>query len=82
MNVTPGVADYMMDCPGLSRTGGLTPETSCRWLFNRACVDQASGGKVYSGAWAYPESCGCCGRCLSAGPWLLAPTWARYGLGE
>ena len=37
-------------------------------------------GGVYSGAWAYPESCGCCGRSLWYGPMELAVPWAQYAV--
>ena len=79
MNVTPAVADYLMDCPDTFPEWRTDARNIMSLALNRAGVALASGGEVYSGAWAYPESCGCCGRCLSAGPWLLAPTWARYG---
>ena len=38
-----------------------------------------SAGEVYSGAWAFPESAGCCGRSLWYGPMELAVPLAQYG---
>jgi hypothetical protein len=49
-------------------------------FLNHTGVDPGSGGEVYSGAWAFPESCGCCGRSLWYGPMELAPVWAQYGV--
>ncbi len=43
-------------------------------------VDPKSGGDTYSGAWAYPESSGCCGRSLAYSPQELARAFARYGV--
>ena len=80
LNVTPAVADYLMDHRADFPDWRTDARNIMSLALNRACVDPKSGGEVYSGAWAYPESCGCCGRCLSAGPWLMAPTWARYGV--
>ncbi|MGA3325456.1 MAG: malectin domain-containing carbohydrate-binding protein [Terriglobia bacterium] len=39
-----------------------------------------SNGDTYSGAWAYPESSGCCERSLSYSPQELARAFARYGV--
>jgi hypothetical protein len=47
---------------------------------NHTGVSPASNGDVYSGAWAYPESCGCCGRSLDACPVFLSHSWARYAV--
>jgi hypothetical protein len=43
-------------------------------------VDPKSAGDTYSGAWAYPESSGCCGRSLAYSPQELARAFARYGV--
>src|SRR2546428_54093 len=47
---------------------------------NHTGVSPLSNGDVYSGAWAYPESSGCCGRSLSYSPMELASVFARYGV--
>jgi hypothetical protein len=39
-----------------------------------------SNGDAFSGAWAYPESAGCCDRSLSYSPQELARSFARYGV--
>ncbi len=47
-------------------------------FFCRSSVDPGSAGDVYSGAWAYPESSGCCGKSLQYPTLQMAATWARY----
>lgn len=47
-------------------------------IFNRAGVDPASAGEVYSGAWAIPESPSCCGTSLSYGQQLAAAGLAHH----
>ena len=47
---------------------------------NHTSVNPGSKGDTYSGAWAYPESSGCCGLSLSYSPMVLASTFARYGV--
>lgn len=47
---------------------------------NHTSVSPKSDGDTYSGAWAYPESSGCCGRSLSYSPMTLASTFAQYGV--
>ncbi len=44
----------------------------------RSSVDPASGGNVYSGAWAFPESSLCCGQSLQYSTMQMADAWARY----
>ena len=43
-------------------------------------VSPKSNGDAFSGAWAYPESAGCCDRSLSYSPQELARAFARYGV--
>ena len=49
-------------------------------IFNRNGVDPNSQGDVYHGAWAFPESCTCCGTSLSYNQYTGAPTLIRYGV--
>ncbi|MBN2307509.1 MAG: hypothetical protein JXR94_00975, partial [Candidatus Hydrogenedentes bacterium] len=49
-------------------------------IFNRNGVDPGSMGDVYSGAWAFPESCTCCGTSLSYNQYTSAPTFIRFGV--
>ncbi|HOX57595.1 MAG TPA: malectin domain-containing carbohydrate-binding protein [Candidatus Paceibacterota bacterium] len=45
----------------------------------RSCVALNSRGDVYSGAWAYPEGCACCGRSLNYAPMQVGAAFAEYG---
>ena len=45
---------------------------------NRSSADPNSGGDIYSGAWAYPESAGCCGRSLWYAPLLVGTAMGHY----
>ena len=47
---------------------------------NHALVSPSSNGEVFHGAWAYPESSGCCARSLWYSPMELAALFARYGV--
>ena len=49
-------------------------------FLNHTGVSPKSRGEVYSGAWAFPESSGCCGRSLAWGPMELALDFAQYGV--
>ncbi|MBN2217109.1 MAG: hypothetical protein JW719_07015 [Pirellulales bacterium] len=47
-------------------------------IFNRNGADPNSHGDMYHGAWAFPESCTCCGTSLSYNQFTAAPTLLRY----
>jgi hypothetical protein len=47
-------------------------------VFSRNGVDPNSMGDTYSGAWAFPESCTCCGTSLSYNQYTASPTILRY----
>jgi hypothetical protein len=49
-------------------------------FLNRSGADPKSGGDVYSGAWAYPESSSCCGRSLWYAPLMVGSVMAQYGV--
>ncbi|MCL5104794.1 MAG: malectin domain-containing carbohydrate-binding protein [Armatimonadetes bacterium] len=49
-------------------------------FINHNCVSIESMGEAYGGAWAYPESCGCCGLSVWYAPLQMAPAFARYGV--
>jgi hypothetical protein len=48
-------------------------------FLNHTSVSPKSDGGLYSGAWAFPESDGCCGRSLAWGPLFLGIDFAQYG---
>ena len=49
-------------------------------FLNHSCASVASRGEVYSGAWAFPEGCACCGTSLVWGPMEFAVNFAQYGV--
>jgi hypothetical protein len=79
-NITAFVARYMMDNKDYFPNWRVDCRNIMSLCMNRTCVSPQSRGGVYHGAWAYPESCGCCGLCLLAGPQLMVEAWARYGV--
>ena len=75
---TGWVAQYLMDHPDAFPNWKNDVRNILSLNLNRACVSPESNGDVYSGAWAYPEGCSCCGRSLDVCPVFLARFWARY----
>jgi len=47
-------------------------------FYNRTSPAPESGGDVFSGAWAYPESSSCCGRSLWYSPLLVGSIMGQY----
>jgi len=79
-NVTEFAARYMMDHPDVFPNWREDARNVLSLFFNHTSVDPAGGGDAYSGAWAFPESNGCCGRSLWYGPMELAVPLAQYGV--
>ena len=77
-NVTEFVARYLMEHPDLFPNWRQDVRNILGLFLHRTGVDGGSRGDVYHGAWAYPESSGCCGRSLWYGPMELATVWAQY----
>ena len=76
----PGfVAEYMMDRREAFPQWKTDVRNFMSLFFCRSSVDPGSAGGVYSGAWATPESSGCCGKTLQASM-MLVPPLARYAL--
>jgi hypothetical protein len=78
-NVTEFVARYLMAHPDAFPAWREDARNVLSLFMHHTCVSTQSMGNVYSGAWAYPESSGCCGRSLWYGPLELAPVFAEYG---
>ena len=49
-------------------------------FFNHTGVHETMGGEVFSGAWAYPESFGCCSTSFDYSPMAFAAYFAQYGV--
>ncbi len=79
-NVTEFAARYLMNHPDEFPNWRNDARNIMALFLNRTCVAPGSSGDVFSGAWAYPESSGCCGRSLWYGPMELANVWAQYGV--
>ncbi|MGB9877172.1 MAG: malectin domain-containing carbohydrate-binding protein [bacterium] len=79
-NVTEFVVRYMMEHPQRFPNWKVDCRNIMSLFLNRTSVSPASNGDVYHGAWAYPESSGCCGRSLWYGPMELATVYAQYGV--
>jgi hypothetical protein len=77
--VTNEAADYLMRHPRLFDNWSNDARNILSLFLNRACVAPASNGETFSGAWAYPEGCACCGRSLDYSPMLMAGAFARFG---
>jgi len=77
-NVTEFAVRYMMERPRIFANWRNDARNIMALFLQRTSVDPASAGGVYSGAWAFPESAGCCGSSLSYGPQELATVWAQY----
>jgi len=79
-NVTEFVVRYLMENPDYFPHWRDDCRNVLSLFLNRTGVSPASNGDVYAGAWAYPESSGCCGRSLWYGPMELATVYAQYGV--
>ncbi|HQK95165.1 MAG TPA: malectin domain-containing carbohydrate-binding protein [Armatimonadota bacterium] len=77
-NVTEFAVRYMMEHPSRFPNWRNDCRNVLSLFLNRTSVARESNGDVFSGAWAYPESSGCCGRSLWYGPFELAPIYAQY----
>lgn len=75
---TGWVAQYLLEHQDLFPDWRYDVRNLLGLYLNRACVSTESNGDVYSGAWAYPEGCACCGRSLDICPVFLGRFWARY----
>lgn len=78
--ITSEVARYIMDHKAEFPNWGCDARNILTLFFNHTSVSPASNGDVYSGAWAYPESSGCCGRSLWYSPMIHAPAFAQYAV--
>ena len=78
--ITSEVARYLMDHMTEFPNWGYDARNILTLFFNHSSVSPASNGDVYSGAWAYPESSGCCGRSLWYSPMIHAPAFAQYAV--
>jgi Malectin domain len=76
---TDWVGRYLMDHPREFPNWRADVRNILTLFLNHTSVSPKSDGGVYSGAWAFPESDGCCGRSLAWGPLFLGIDFAQYG---
>jgi len=79
-NVTEFAARYLMDNQEAFPNWRSDARNVLSLFLNHTSVCPKSAGEVYSGAWAFPESCGCCGRSLWYGPMELTVPFAQLGV--
>lgn len=72
--------DYIMMHPDAFGNWRTDLRNMLMIIANRNGADPGSMGNVYSGAWAWPESCTCCGTSLSYNQYTAAPTILRYAV--
>ncbi len=72
--------DYIMAHPEAFGNWKTDLRNILTLIMNRNGADPGSMGNVYSGAWAWPESCTCCGLSLSYNQYTAAPTLLRYAV--
>jgi len=79
-STTADVAGYIISHQGLFPSWRTDARNILLLFLNRSSAAPGSGGDVFSGAWAYPESSSCCGRSLWYAPLLVGGTLAQYGV--
>lgn len=77
---TDWVVRYMMDNKDYFPNWKNDVRNILTIFLNHTSVNPASKGEVYSGAWAFPESLGCCGSSLVWGPMEFALDFAQYAV--
>ena len=77
---TPDAASYLLDHPGAFPNWRNDARNILTLFLGRSSVNPKSGGDVFSGAWAYPESSSCCGRSFWYSPLCVAPTLLQWAV--
>ena len=79
-STTADVAGYLISHPRLFPNWRCDARNILTLFLNHSSAAPGSGGDVFSGAWAYPESSSCCGRSLWYAPLLVGGTMAQFGV--
>lgn len=77
-NVTEFVVRYLMEHPNEFPNWQADARDILMLFINRTTTNGGSGADTFNGAWAYPESSGCCGRSLWYGPLEMANNFGQY----
>jgi hypothetical protein len=78
--ITSEVARYLLDNMAEFPNWGCDARNILTLFFNHTSPNAQANADVFSGAWAYPESFGCCGRSLWYSPLIHAPAFAQYAV--
>ena len=78
-STTADVASYLIKHKELFPNWRNDARNILTVFLNHSSADSKSGGDVYNGAWAYPESSSCCGRSLWYAPLMVGAVMAQYG---
>lgn len=76
----PWICEYFMSRPQVYSNWRNDVRNILALPLNRNTVNPISMGGVYSGAWAIPESFGCCGTSLSYNQYTYSPVFIHYGI--
>jgi Malectin domain len=79
-STTADVAGYLVSHPREFPNWRNDARNILTLFLNHSSAAPQSGGDVFNGAWAYPESSSCCGRSLWYAPLLVGGTMAQYGV--
>ena len=79
-STTADVAAYLISHPRDFSNWRNDARNILTLFLNHSSAAPESGGDVFNGAWAYPESSSCCGRSLWYAPLLVGGTMAQYGV--
>ena len=77
-NVVWAVARYLIEHRDCFPNWRTDARNVLLGMLNRTSVDPQGRGGVYSGAWAHPESSGCCQDSNSYGPQRLGGAYLQY----
>jgi hypothetical protein len=79
-STTSDVANYIIKHKELFPNWKNDARNILTVFLNHSSANPKSGGNVYSGAWAYPESSSCCDRSLWYAPLMVGAIMAQYGV--
>lgn len=79
-STTADVASYLIKHKELFPNWRNDARNILTIFLNHSSADPKSGGDVYNGAWAYPESSSCCGRSLWYAPLMDGSVMAQFGV--
>jgi hypothetical protein len=79
-STTADVASYLISHPRLFPNWRCDARNILTLFLNHSSAAPESGGNVFNGAWAYPESSSCCEHSLWYAPLLVGGALAQYAV--